>query len=123
MRGKIAMNHSKQVAFGSDASVKGTGTKPKPIIAAPKSAAYLSMLEIVRAIFFVAIGAPLQSISLLPTLSALQHFCKLGSERPSDKIAKASTAWSKSKCRLRGRQLPFVGNKIRSAVVERVKDR
>jgi len=41
IRGKIAMNHSNQVAFGSDGSVKGMGTKPKPMIAAPKSAAYL----------------------------------------------------------------------------------
>ena len=41
MRGKIAMNHCNQVAFGSNASVKGTGIKPKLIIAAPKSAAYL----------------------------------------------------------------------------------
>ena len=41
MRGKTAMNHSNQVAFGSDALVKGTGIKPKPIIAAPMSAACL----------------------------------------------------------------------------------
>ncbi|GAA6174423.1 hypothetical protein NBRC116593_03420 [Sulfitobacter pacificus] len=41
MTGKIAINHSNQVAFGSDASVKGMGIKPKPIIAAPKSTAYL----------------------------------------------------------------------------------
>ncbi|WP_299650318.1 hypothetical protein [uncultured Tateyamaria sp.] len=41
MRGKTATDHSNQVAFGSDGSVKGTGTKPNPMIAAPKSAAYL----------------------------------------------------------------------------------
>jgi len=38
---EIATNHSNQVAFGSDGSVKGTGTKPKPIIAAPNTGAYL----------------------------------------------------------------------------------
>ena len=40
MTGEIAMNHSNQVALGRDASVKGTGIKPKPIIAAAKSAPY-----------------------------------------------------------------------------------
>jgi hypothetical protein len=41
IKGKTEIVHSNQVAFGSDGSVNGTGTKPRAIIAAPTRAEFL----------------------------------------------------------------------------------
>jgi hypothetical protein len=48
IRGKTAINHSSQVAFGRDGSVSGIGTKPSATMAAPMSAAYLWAVEIIH---------------------------------------------------------------------------